>query len=63
MNDLDKLRLQCENLKKAGHKEITLGIDFLIKLLNMSPTAQSVTVTAPPKTKGTVDVDGGGFSD
>ena len=59
MNELDKLKLHLNNLKKEGHQEFTINVNYLLNILeNISKQS--------PSSKPTIKtdwIDGGNFSD
>ncbi len=58
MKELDKLKLHLDNLKKEGHQEFTINVNYLLNILeNISKQ--------PPSSKEskTGYIDGGNFAD
>lgn len=56
MSELDKLIQNLNNLKKQGHKSVTLDVEWLLAAV----TAERPQVSARTQT-GKINVDGGGF--
>tara|TARA_B100000424_G_scaffold232261_1_gene194925 strand:- start:295 stop:474 length:180 start_codon:yes stop_codon:yes gene_type:complete len=58
MKELDKLKLHLDNLKKEGHQEFTINVNYLLNILeNISKQSPS------PKESKTGYIDGGNFAD
>ena len=56
MSELDKLIQNLNNLKKQGHKSVTLDVEWLLAAV----IAERPLVSAGKQT-GKINVDGGGF--
>lgn len=64
MNNYEQLHQRLIVLKETGHKEITVGVDFLLDVLN---SRKAVTVNEikekvfSTSEQNTIEVDGGQF--
>ena len=64
MNNYEQLHQRLIVLKESGHKEITVGVDFLLDVLN---SRKAVTVNEikekvfSTSEQNTIEVDGGQF--
>lgn len=56
MNELDKLKLHLNNLKKQGHQEFSINVDWLLSVLNNLPNEKIKNIDF-----NSIEVDGGKF--
>jgi hypothetical protein len=61
MTEREKLILHLQNLLKSNTKSATLGVEYLLKILDALPTTVNDTLTT--KLDNAVNVDGGSFHD
>lgn len=59
MNNFEQLRQRLLNLKQSGHKEFTVGIDYLLSVLDETPTV--IKEVEPAQDQQSIEVDGGQF--
>ena len=59
MNNFEQLRQRLLNLKQSGHKEFTVGIDYLLSVLDETTTA--IKEVEPTQDQQSLEVDGGQF--
>jgi len=54
MDDLSKLKKHLENLKKAGHKEFNINVEWLLSALSQIKHTESTNIK-------NIELDGGKF--